>query len=109
MPIDMMIRKLRLHSDLSEEDTAALRSIVSHVRELPAETCIQREGDVVTRNKLAQPGQHGGVEDLDVVRRLGALDERQDVLQIHVAQARLPAHGGHLPGACDHGRPADPR
>lgn len=47
MPIDMMIRELRLHCELSEADTATLRSIVSRVREMPADTTIHRDGDAI--------------------------------------------------------------
>ncbi|WP_236000141.1 Crp/Fnr family transcriptional regulator [Bradyrhizobium uaiense] len=46
MPIDMMIRKVRLHTGLTEEDTAALRSIVSSVRDLGAGTSIMQEGEI---------------------------------------------------------------
>ncbi|MHC2335841.1 Crp/Fnr family transcriptional regulator [Bradyrhizobium sp. USDA 4454] len=46
MPIDMMIRKVRLHTGLTEEDTAALRSIVSSVRDLGAGTSIIQEGEI---------------------------------------------------------------
>ncbi|MGY3443594.1 MULTISPECIES: Crp/Fnr family transcriptional regulator [unclassified Bradyrhizobium] len=46
MPIDMMIRKVRLHTALAEEDIVALRSIVSSVKELGPGTSIVQEGSI---------------------------------------------------------------
>ncbi|MGY3489073.1 CRP-like cAMP-binding protein [Bradyrhizobium sp. USDA 4011] len=45
MPIEMMIRKLRQHSELPNEDVQALRSIVAPVKSLPPDSPIVREGD----------------------------------------------------------------
>ncbi|MGF6433862.1 Crp/Fnr family transcriptional regulator [Bradyrhizobium elkanii] len=85
MPIDMMIRKLRLHSDLSEEDTAALRSIVSHVRELPAETCIQREGDVVSQCTVILSGFSYRSKVTD--------NGKRQILSFHIAGEMPDLHG----------------
>lgn len=49
MPIEMMIRKLRQHSELPNESIEALRSIVAPARSFPEESSIFREGDVSTR------------------------------------------------------------
>ncbi|WP_229192392.1 Crp/Fnr family transcriptional regulator [Bradyrhizobium brasilense] len=48
MPIEMMIRKLRLHS-LPYENIEALRSIVTPVKKLPEDSVIVREGDLSTQ------------------------------------------------------------
>ncbi|MVT71041.1 helix-turn-helix domain-containing protein [Bradyrhizobium pachyrhizi] len=61
-------RKLRLHSELPDENVAALRSIVSPVRVLPEDLVIVREGDLSTqccvilsgfayRSKVAENGK----------------------------------------------------
>ncbi|QPF83872.1 Crp/Fnr family transcriptional regulator [Bradyrhizobium genosp. L] len=49
MPIDMMIRKLRLHSELPDENVEALRSIMAPVKDLPEDFIIVREGDLSTQ------------------------------------------------------------
>ena len=49
MPIEMMIRKLRLHSELPDENVEALRSIVAPVKTLPEDSIIVREGDLSTQ------------------------------------------------------------
>ncbi|QIG97374.1 MULTISPECIES: Crp/Fnr family transcriptional regulator [unclassified Bradyrhizobium] len=49
MPLEMMVRKLRLHSELPDEDVAALRSIVAPVRSLPEDSLIVREGELSTQ------------------------------------------------------------
>ena len=56
MPIEMMIRKLRLHSNLADDDLAALRSIVTPVKDLPPETVIVREGDLSTQSCVLMSG-----------------------------------------------------
>jgi CRP-like cAMP-binding protein len=49
MPIEMMIRKLRSHSELPNEDVEALRSIVAPIRKMPEDSPIVREGDLSTQ------------------------------------------------------------
>ncbi|MGF6431298.1 Crp/Fnr family transcriptional regulator [Bradyrhizobium elkanii] len=49
MPLEMMVRKLRLHSELPDEDVAALLSIVAPVKTLPEDSFIVREGDLSTQ------------------------------------------------------------
>jgi CRP-like cAMP-binding protein len=49
MPSEMMIRRLRVNSKLSEDDAAALRSLRAQIKELPEETVIVREGERATR------------------------------------------------------------
>ncbi|MBP2434000.1 MULTISPECIES: hypothetical protein [Bradyrhizobium] len=44
MPIEMMVRKLRLHSELPDENIEALRSIMAPVKTLPEDSFIVREG-----------------------------------------------------------------
>ena len=44
MPIEMMIGKLRQHSEIPTENIEALRSIIVPVRNLPEESPIFREG-----------------------------------------------------------------
>jgi CRP-like cAMP-binding protein len=45
MPIEMMIRRLRVNSDISEDDASALRALPSVIREVPEETVFVHEGD----------------------------------------------------------------
>ncbi|MCA6122038.1 Crp/Fnr family transcriptional regulator [Bradyrhizobium sp. WSM 1704] len=49
MPVEMMIRKLRLHSELPNENIEALRSIVTPVKNMPEDSVIVREGDLSTQ------------------------------------------------------------
>jgi CRP-like cAMP-binding protein len=49
MPADMMIRRLRVNSVLSEDDAAALRALPSMVRDLSEGTVFVHEGDRPTR------------------------------------------------------------
>jgi hypothetical protein len=42
MPSEMMIRKLRVHSKLSEDDMSALRTLHAQVKEFPEETVVVR-------------------------------------------------------------------
>ena len=49
MPLEMMVRKLRLHSELPDEDVAALLSIVAPTKTLPEDSPIVREGDLSTQ------------------------------------------------------------
>ncbi|MGN8545336.1 Crp/Fnr family transcriptional regulator [Bradyrhizobium sp. CCBAU 53421] len=49
MPIEMVIRKLRLHSELPDADVAALRSIVAPVKIYPEDSVIIREGEPSTQ------------------------------------------------------------
>ncbi|OKO67132.1 Crp/Fnr family transcriptional regulator [Bradyrhizobium sp. NAS96.2] len=49
MPIEMMIRKLRSHSEIPDEDLGALRAIIAPVKNLAAEEPIVREGDLSTQ------------------------------------------------------------
>ena len=46
MPIETMIRKLRLHSDLSADDVAALRSIVASTKKVAPDTVLLSEGEI---------------------------------------------------------------
>ena len=49
MPTDMMIRRLRVNSTLSEDSAAALRALPSVVRDLSEGTVFVREGDRPTQ------------------------------------------------------------
>ena len=49
MPIETMIRKLRQHSELPNEDIEALRSVVASVKSLPGDSPIVREGELSTQ------------------------------------------------------------
>ncbi|MCA6121257.1 Crp/Fnr family transcriptional regulator [Bradyrhizobium sp. WSM 1704] len=49
MPVEMMIRKLRLHSELPDENVEALRAVVTPVKNMPEDSLIVREGDLSTQ------------------------------------------------------------
>jgi CRP-like cAMP-binding protein len=49
VPTEMVIRRLRVNSVVSEEDAKALRTLPSTVKEVPEETRLVREGDRPTR------------------------------------------------------------
>ena len=49
MPTAMMIRRLRVNTDISDEDAQALQKLPSLVRDFPAETTFMREGDRPTQ------------------------------------------------------------
>ncbi|WP_027584490.1 Crp/Fnr family transcriptional regulator [Bradyrhizobium sp. Ai1a-2] len=48
MPSEMMIRRLRVHSKLNEDDAAALRSVSTHVKEFQEDTVFVRESEWAT-------------------------------------------------------------
>ncbi|MCC8946561.1 Crp/Fnr family transcriptional regulator [Bradyrhizobium sp. Arg62] len=49
MPIEMMIRKLRLHSELPDENIEVLRSIVTPAKNMSEDSVIVREGELSTQ------------------------------------------------------------
>jgi len=49
VPTEMMIRRLRVNSVVTDEDAAALKGLPSTVKEVPEETSLVREGDRPTR------------------------------------------------------------
>lgn len=85
MPIDMMIRKLRLHSAISEIDMAALRSIVSRVKVVAAETTILSEGDAVIQCAVMLSGfsYRSKVSD----------NGKRQILSFHIAGDMPDLHG----------------
>ncbi|MHC1943451.1 Crp/Fnr family transcriptional regulator [Bradyrhizobium sp. UFLA06-06] len=49
MPIEMMVRKLRSHSELPDEDVEALRAIIAPVKHMSGNAHIVREGELSTQ------------------------------------------------------------
>ena len=49
MPTEMMIRRLRVNSVVSDDEAAALRALPASVKEVPEETSLVREGERPTR------------------------------------------------------------
>lgn len=49
MAIEMMIRNLRLHSELSDKDVETLRATIAPVKQMPEDTSIVREGQLSTQ------------------------------------------------------------
>src|SRR5689334_16571652 len=103
MPSEMMIRRLRINSKLSEDDAAALRSLSTHVKEYPEDTHVVREGERTThccvilsgfayRAKVADDGKRqilsfhpaGDMPDLQ-----GLFLERMDHDLVTLSRARL--------------------
>ncbi len=76
MPIDMMIRKVRLHCELSGADTTTLRSIVSRVREMPADTIIHRDGDAIIQCAVMLTSLSQARMDSLIMLRLSKLSTR---------------------------------
>jgi CRP-like cAMP-binding protein len=103
MPSEMMIRRLRVNSKLSEDDAAALRSLRAQVKEFPEETVVVREGERAThccvilrgfayRAKVAENGKRqilsfhpaGDMPDLQ-----GLFLDRMDHDLVTLSRARL--------------------
>jgi CRP-like cAMP-binding protein len=103
MPTEMMIRRLRVNSVVSDEDAAALRQLPSIIKEVAEETSLVREGDHPTkcivvmsgfafRSKLADSGKRqilsfhpaGDMPDLQ-----GLLLDRMDHDLTTLSQAKV--------------------
>ncbi|AUC94237.1 Crp/Fnr family transcriptional regulator [Bradyrhizobium sp. SK17] len=85
MPIEMMIRKLRQHSDLSNEDVEALRSIVAPARNFPEDSPIFREGDLSTRCCVILSGF--------AYRSKVSEEGKRQILSFHIAGDMPDLHG----------------
>ncbi|WP_407168664.1 Crp/Fnr family transcriptional regulator [Bradyrhizobium sp. ORS 111] len=85
MPIDMMIRKLRSHSKLDENDVAALRSVISIVRDVAAEALVVQEGSVSTHCCVMLSGFSYRAKVSDTGRR--------QILSFHIAGDMPDLHG----------------
>jgi CRP-like cAMP-binding protein len=85
MPIEMMIRKLRQHSELPNEDIEALRSIVTSVKNLPADSPIVREGDLSTQCCVILSGF--------AYRSKVSEDGKRQILSFHIAGDMPDLHG----------------
>jgi CRP-like cAMP-binding protein len=85
MPIEMMIRKLRQHSELPDEDTKALRSIVASVKSLPEDSSIFREGQLSTQCCVILSGF--------AYRSKVSEDGKRQILSFHIAGDMPDLHG----------------
>jgi CRP-like cAMP-binding protein len=85
MPIEMMIRKLRQHSELPNENIEALRSIVTSVKNLPADAPIVREGDLSTQCCVILSGF--------AYRSKVSEDGKRQILSYHIAGDIPDLHG----------------
>jgi len=85
MPIEMMIRKLRQHSELPNEDVQALRSIVTPVKNLPQDTPIIREGQLSTQCCVILSGF--------AYRSKVLQDGKRQILSFHIAGDIPDLHG----------------
>src|SRR6201985_2831929 len=56
MPTEMMIRRLRVNSTISDEDAAALRALPSSVKQIPEGAAFVREGDRPTHGCVIMNG-----------------------------------------------------
>lgn len=90
MPIEMMIRKLRQHSDLSNEDVEALRSIVAPARNFPEDSPIFREGDLSTRCCVILSGF--------AYRSKVSEEGKRQILSFHIAGDMPDLHSCHRSG-----------
>jgi CRP-like cAMP-binding protein len=85
MPTEMMIRRLRLNTHLSEEDASALRALPCTIRDLPAETVFVREGDRPTQCCIIMSGF--------AFRAKVTEDGRRQILSFHPAGDMPDLHG----------------
>lgn len=85
MPIEMMIRKLRQHSELPDEDVQAVRSIVAPVKNLPADSPIVRERDDSTQCCVILSGF--------AYRSKVSEDGKRQILSFHIAGDIPDLHG----------------
>lgn len=85
MPIEMMIRKLRQHSELPNENIEALRSIIAPVRNLPENSAICREGDLSTRCCVILSGF--------AYRSKVSEEGKRQILSFHIAGDMPDLHG----------------
>jgi CRP-like cAMP-binding protein len=77
MPTDMMIRRLRVNSTLSEDSAAALRALPSVVRDLSEGTVFVREGDRPTQCCVIMSGF--------AFRSKVTMDGKRQILSFHPA------------------------
>ncbi|MBR1208882.1 Crp/Fnr family transcriptional regulator [Bradyrhizobium sp. AUGA SZCCT0124] len=77
MPIEMMIRKLRQHSERPNDDMEALRSIVTSVKNLPEDTPIIHDGQLSTQCCVILSGF--------AYRSKVSEDGKRQILSFHIA------------------------
>jgi CRP-like cAMP-binding protein len=85
MPTEMMIRRLRVNSVISDEDAAALKALPSLVKELPPDTMFVREGDRPTQCCVIMRGF--------AFRSKTTEDGRRQILSFHPAGDMPDLHG----------------
>jgi CRP-like cAMP-binding protein len=85
MPTDMMVRRLRTNSTISDDDAAAIRALPATVKELPAETAFAREGKRPTHCCVIMRGF--------AFRSKTTEDGKRQILSFHPAGDMPDLHG----------------
>src|SRR3954471_5104704 len=74
---EAMIRKLRNNTNLDADDIEAIRALPVHIKQLPANTAIVREGDKPSQSCLM-------IDGYSIRSKIGDGGKRQ-ILSIHIA------------------------
>ena len=85
MPTELMIRRLRVNSAVSEDDASALRALPNVIKNLPAGSSITREGDRPTQSVVV----HAGF----VFRAKTTISGKRQILSFHPAGDMPDLHG----------------
>lgn len=85
MPTEMMIRRLRINSDISDDDASALRVLPSLIREVPEETVFVHENDRPTQCCVIMSGF--------AFRSKTTEDGKRQILSFHPAGDMPDLHG----------------
>jgi CRP-like cAMP-binding protein len=85
MPTELMIRRLRVNSTVSEDDASALRALPSVIKNLPAGSSIIREGDRPTQCVVIQTGF--------AFRAKTTISGKRQILSFHPAGDMPDLHG----------------
>jgi CRP-like cAMP-binding protein len=85
MPTEMMIRRLRVNSAISDDDASALRALPSLIREVPEETVFVHEGD--------RPSQCCVIMSGFAFRSKMTEDGKRQILSFHPAGDMPDLHG----------------
>jgi CRP-like cAMP-binding protein len=85
LPTEMMIRRLRVNSVISDEDAAALRGLPSIMKEVPEETSLVREGERPTKCIVIMSGF--------AFRSKVAENGKRQILSFHPAGDMPDLHG----------------
>lgn len=99
--IEPLLRKLRARDDVSADEEALLRGLISEERSYPPDRTIIREGEPLTRSALLVDGFIGRYKDFrDGRRQISAIHVPGDFLDLHGFTLKRLDHGLLSLSAC---------